>query len=37
MSKHICVIGKGYVGLVTAVGLSDFGNHVTGADIDADK
>lgn len=37
MSKRICVIGTGYVGLVTAIGLADFGNHVTGADIDNKK
>lgn len=37
MSKNICVIGTGYVGLVTAVGLADFGNHVIGVDIDVEK
>lgn len=37
MSKNICVIGTGYVGLVTAVGLADFGNHVIGADINEKK
>ncbi|MBA2859852.1 UDP-glucose/GDP-mannose dehydrogenase family protein [Methanococcus maripaludis] len=31
------MIGTGYVGLITAVGLSDFGNHVVGADVDVDK
>ena len=37
MAKKICVIGTGYVGLLTAVGLSDFGNSVIGADIDKAK
>ncbi|CAD7842117.1 UDP-glucose 6-dehydrogenase [Olavius algarvensis spirochete endosymbiont] len=32
--KNIAVIGTGYVGLVVAVGLADFGNRVTGVDID---
>ncbi|MFA6793423.1 MAG: UDP-glucose/GDP-mannose dehydrogenase family protein, partial [Candidatus Neomarinimicrobiota bacterium] len=35
--KKICVVGTGYVGLVTAAGLADFGNSVIGADIDASK
>ncbi len=33
MAKQITVIGTGYVGLVTSVGLADFGNYVTGVDI----
>jgi len=33
----ITVIGTGYVGLVVAVGLADFGNQVIGVDIDTDK
>jgi len=33
MAKKITVIGTGYVGLVSSVGLSDFGNYVTGVDI----
>lgn len=37
MSKNICVIGIGYVGLLTAVGLADFGNYVVGIDIDSSK
>jgi UDPglucose 6-dehydrogenase len=37
MAKKICVIGTGYVGLLTAVGLSDFGNSVVGVDIDKAK
>ena len=35
MAKRIAVIGTGYVGLVTSVGLSDFGNYVVGVDINA--
>ncbi|TVQ21761.1 MAG: hypothetical protein EA383_16520, partial [Spirochaetaceae bacterium] len=30
MAQNITVIGTGYVGLVSAVGLADFGNWVTG-------
>ena len=33
MAKRITVIGTGYVGLVSSVGLADFGNYVTGVDI----
>jgi len=32
MAKRITIIGTGYVGLVAAVGLSDFGNYVTAVD-----
>ena len=35
--KNITIIGTGYVGLVTGVGLSEFGNRVICADIDKDK
>ena len=35
--KKISVIGTGYVGLVSGVGLSDFGNQVICADIDESK
>ena len=34
---HIAVIGTGYVGLSTAVGLAELGHVVVGADIDAQK
>ncbi len=34
MSKRITVVGTGYVGLVTAIGLADFGNTVLACDID---
>jgi UDPglucose 6-dehydrogenase len=34
---NIAVIGTGYVGLVTAVGLADFGHTVIGADKQGDK
>lgn len=37
MSKRIAVIGTGYVGLVTGVGLADFGNKVICVDIDKTK
>ena len=37
MSKKICVIGTGYVGLIASVGLSDFGNEIVGVDIDEKK
>ena len=37
MSKKICVIGTGYVGLLVSVGLSDFGNEIIGVDIDENK
>lgn len=35
--KKICVIGTGYVGLVTGACLADFGNSVMCADISEDK
>jgi len=35
--KNIAVVGTGYVGLVVAVGLADFGNRVIGVDIDDAK
>jgi len=34
---NICVVGSGYVGLVTGACLADFGITVTGVDKDADK
>ena len=34
---RVCVVGSGYVGLVTGACLADSGNHVVGVDIDADK
>src|SRR5688572_11598810 len=34
---HVTVIGAGYVGLVSAAGLSDFGHFVTCVDKDAHK
>ena len=37
MSTRIAVIGTGYVGLISAIGLADFGNIVIGADIDESK
>ena len=37
MSNKICVVGTGYVGLIAAVGLSDFGNTVVGVDLNEDK
>lgn len=35
--RHICVIGTGYVGLVTGVCFADLGNHVVCVDIDPHK
>ena len=35
--RSICVMGTGYVGLVTGACLSDFGNAVTCVDIDAQR
>lgn len=37
MSKKIAIIGTGYVGLVSGVGLADFGNNVACVDIDEEK
>ena len=37
MAKRIAVMGCGYVGLLAAVGLSDFGNTCVGIDINPDK
>src|SRR5690242_12686834 len=34
---NICVVGSGYVGLVTGACLADFGMHVVGVDKDQDK
>ena len=36
MAKKITVLGTGYVGLVSSVGLADFGNNVTGVDLRSD-
>jgi UDPglucose 6-dehydrogenase len=33
----ICVVGTGYVGLVTGTGFAEIGNHVVCVDTDADK
>ncbi len=35
--KKICVVGTGYVGLVTGTCLADFGNRVNCVDVDAEK
>jgi UDPglucose 6-dehydrogenase len=35
--KEICVIGVGYVGLVTAAGFADLGNRVNALDINEDR
>ena len=36
MAKQITVLGTGYVGLVSSVGLADFGNSVIGVDLRSD-
>ncbi|MFW5686465.1 MAG: UDP-glucose dehydrogenase family protein, partial [Spirochaetota bacterium] len=36
MAQRIAVIGTGYVGLIQATGLADFGNYVTGVDLRQD-
>ncbi len=35
--KNICVIGVGYVGLVTAAGFADLGNRVSALDINQER
>ncbi len=35
--KSICVVGTGYVGLVSGAGLADFGNNVICVDIEKEK
>ena len=35
--EKICIIGVGYVGLVSGAGLSEFGNEVTCIDLDEEK
>jgi UDPglucose 6-dehydrogenase len=35
--KNICMIGVGYVGLVTGACLADLGNRVTCLDVDEQK
>jgi UDPglucose 6-dehydrogenase len=35
--KQICVVGVGYVGLITAAGFADLGNRVIGLDISEQK
>jgi len=35
--RNICIIGTGYVGLVSGAGMADFGNSVICADIDKNK
>jgi UDPglucose 6-dehydrogenase len=35
--KKICVVGTGYVGLITAAGFADLGNKVIALDIDKNK
>ncbi|HDR04933.1 MAG TPA: UDP-glucose/GDP-mannose dehydrogenase family protein [Candidatus Marinimicrobia bacterium] len=35
--KNICVVGTGYVGLVSGTGLADFGNNVVCVDINKEK
>ena len=35
--KNICVVGAGYVGIITAACFADLGNKVVALDIDQDK
>ncbi|HEV8637006.1 MAG TPA: UDP-glucose/GDP-mannose dehydrogenase family protein [Chloroflexota bacterium] len=35
--NRICVVGQGYVGLVSAAGLAELGNRVVGLDVDVAK
>ena len=35
--KQICVVGVGYVGLITAAGFADLGNRVIALDIVEEK
>ena len=35
--EKICIIGVGYIGLVSGAGLSEFGNEVTCVDLDQEK
>src|SRR3990170_5008581 len=35
--RQICVIGIGYVGLVTAAGFADLGNRVTALDVNKER
>ena len=35
--KLICVVGVGYVGLITAAGFADLGNRVIAIDINEEK
>ena len=35
--KHICVVGVGYVGLVTAACFADLGNRVTALDVNEQR
>jgi UDPglucose 6-dehydrogenase len=35
--KELCVVGVGYVGLVTAAGFSDLGNRVVALDVNAER
>jgi UDPglucose 6-dehydrogenase len=37
MAKNICVIGTGSLGLITAVGLADFGNNVVAVDKNPER
>lgn len=35
--KNICVVGVGYVGIISAAGFADLGNSVVALDVNQEK